>query len=271
MLVHPQPDPIAFALGPVGVHWYGLMYLLGFVAAIALGHLRAKQPWRNWTGLQVDDLIFYGALGVIIGGRVGYVLFYDFPHFLQDPLSIFVLWKGGMSFHGGFLGVLAAVWLFARRYNKSYWDVVDFAAPLVPIGLGAGRIGNFINAELPGRAADASLPWAMQWPGVDHLVHPSPLYQALTEGVLLFLIVWFFSWRPRPRYAVSGVFALAYGCFRFTTEFFREPDAHIGYLYGGWLTMGQLLSLPLVAVGVFMLVLAYRRKIMPTLAGGHGK
>lgn len=271
MLVHPQPDPIAFSLGPVGVHWYGLMYLLGFVAAIALGHLRAKQQWRNWTGIQVDDLIFYGALGVIIGGRVGYVLFYDFAHFLQDPLSIFVLWKGGMSFHGGFLGVLAAVWLFARRYKKSYWDVVDFAAPLVPIGLGAGRIGNFINAELPGRAADASLPWAMQWPGVQHLVHPSPLYQALTEGVLLFLIVWFFSWRPRPRYAVSGVFALCYGCFRFTTEFFREPDAHIGYLYGGWLTMGQLLSLPLVAVGVFMLVLAYRKRIMPVIAGSNAK
>lgn len=271
MLVHPQPDPIAFALGPVGVHWYGLMYLLGFVAAIALGRMRAQQPWRNWTALQVDDLIFYGALGVIIGGRVGYVLFYDFAHFVQEPWSIFVLWKGGMSFHGGFLGVLFAVWLFARRYKKAYFDVVDFVAPLVPIGLGAGRIGNFINAELPGRAADASLPWAMQWPGVDHLVHPSPLYQAVSEGVLLFLIVWFFSWRPRPRYAVSGVFALCYGCFRFSTEFFREPDAHIGYLAGGWLTMGQLLSLPLVLVGIFLLVLAYRKRIMPVIAGSHAK
>jgi phosphatidylglycerol---prolipoprotein diacylglyceryl transferase len=271
VLVHPQPDPIAIALGPLQVHWYGLMYLLAFLTAWWLGRQRAKQAWRNWTPEQVDDLIFYGAIGVILGGRIGYTLFYNFGAFLDNPLWIFALWTGGMSFHGGFLGVLIAVVLFCRKHRKAYWDVVDFTAPVVPTGLLFGRIGNFINGELPGRAAEASLPWAMQWPGVEYLVHPSPLYQALTEGVLLFLIVWFFSWRPRPRYAVSGLFALGYGTFRFITEFFREPDAHIGYLYGDWLTMGQLLSLPLVAVGVFMLVLAYRKRIMPVIAEATGQ
>lgn len=268
MLVHPQPDPVAFALGPVQVHWYGLMYLLAFLSAWWLGRTRAKQAWRNWTPEQVDDLIFYGALGVILGGRIGYTLFYNFSEFLANPLWIFKLWTGGMSFHGGFLGVLIAIVLFCRQHKKSYWDVVDFAAPLVPIGLLTGRIGNFINAELPGRPADADLWWAMVYPQVDAIArHPSQLYQAFTEGVLLFTIVWFFSWRPRPRYAVSGIFAIGYGCFRFITEFFREPDAHLGFVAFDWLTMGQILSLPLIAVGVFMLVLAYRRRIMPALAG----
>ncbi len=271
MLVHPQPDPIAISLGPVGVHWYGLMYLLGFVGAMLLGRLRTRQAWRNWSTLQLDDVVFYAAVGVIVGGRVGYMLFYDFPHFIENPLSVFVLWKGGMSFHGGLLGVLLAMWFFARRHGKSFWDVMDFVAPLVPLGLGAGRIGNFINAELPGRAADPSLPWAMQWPGVDYLVHPSPLYQAFTDGVLLFAIVWIFSMRPRPRYAVSGVFALGYGTFRFITEFFREPDAQMGFLYGNWLTMGQLLSLPLVAIGLFLLILAYRKKILPPADGAAAR
>jgi len=266
VLVHPQPDPVAVALGPLQVHWYGLMYLAAFASAWWLGRQRVRQAWRNWTPEQLDDLVFYGAIGVILGGRIGYTLFYNFGAFVDNPLWIFKLWSGGMSFHGGFLGVLVALVLFCRKHGKSYWDVVDFTAPLVPLGLLFGRVGNFINAELPGRAADASLPWAMQWPGVDHLVHPSPLYQALTEGVLLFIIVWVFSWRPRPRYAVSGVFAIGYGSFRFITEFFREPDAHVGYLAGGWLTMGQLLSLPLVLAGVFLLVLAYRKRIMPVIA-----
>ena len=271
MLVHPQPDPVAIALGPLNVHWYGLMYLLAFVAAWMLGRLRTRQAWRNWTPEQVDDLIFYGALGVILGGRLGYVLFYNFGAFLDNPLWLFQLWSGGMSFHGGFLGVMAALWLFARKYGKAYWDVVDFVAPIVPTGLFAGRIGNFINGELPGRAADPDLWWAMVYPQVDAIArHPSQLYQAFTEGVLLFLIVWFFSIRPRPRYAVSGMFAFAYGCFRFTTEFFREPDAHLGYVAFGWLTMGQVLSVPLIAVGVFLLVLAYRRRIMPAIAGDKG-
>lgn len=263
MLVHPQPDPVAIAFGPLQVHWYGLMYLIGFVAAWWLGRQRVKQAWRNWTAEQVDDLIFYAALGVILGGRIGYTLFYNFDSFVENPLWIFKLWVGGMSFHGGFLGVMVAVWLFCRKHKKAYWDVVDFTAPLVPAGLFAGRIGNFINGELPGRAADASLPWAMQWPQVDFLVHPSPLYQAFTEGIVLFLIVWFFSQRPRPRYAVSGVFALGYGTFRFGTEFFREPDVQLGYIAFDWLTMGQLLSIPLIIVGVFLLLLAYRKRIMP--------
>ncbi|MFZ5723672.1 MAG: prolipoprotein diacylglyceryl transferase [Pseudomonadota bacterium] len=272
MLVHPQPDPVAFSLGPLGVHWYGLMYLLGFVAALWLGRRRTRQEWRNWTAIQVDDLIFYAALGVILGGRIGYVLFYDFAHFLQDPLSLFVLWKGGMSFHGGFLGVMVAVWVFARKYHKAYWDVVDFTAPLVPIGLGAGRIGNFINGELPGRPADPDLWWSMVYPQFDAVArHPSALYQAVTEGVLLFLLVWVFSRRPRPRYATSGLFALGYGSFRFATEFFRTPDAHLGFVAFGWMTMGQVLSVPLILVGVFLLWLGYRKRIMPVLAGGAGK
>lgn len=272
MLIHPQPDPIAFGLGPVQVHWYGLMYLAAFLSAWWLGRTRVRQAWRNWTPAELDDLIFYGALGVILGGRIGYTLFYNFDAFIANPLWIFKLWTGGMSFHGGFLGVMIALALFCRRYNKSYWDVVDFTAPLIPVGLFTGRIGNFINAELPGRAADPDAWWSMVYPQIDAVArHPSQLYQAFSEGILLFIIVWFFSWRPRPRYAVSGVFALGYGSFRFITEFFREPDAHIGFVAFDWLTMGQLLSLPLVAVGVFLLVLAYRKRIMPVLTGDAPK
>ncbi|MFZ5757023.1 MAG: prolipoprotein diacylglyceryl transferase [Pseudomonadota bacterium] len=277
MLTHPQPDPVAFTIPlpgswDLGVHWYGLMYLLGFAAALWLGHRRAKQAWRNWNGEQVDDLVFYAAMGVIIGGRVGYMLFYDLAHFLENPLSLFMLSRGGMSFHGGFLGVLVAMWLLARKHGKAYWDVVDFVAPLVPPGLFTGRIGNFINGELPGRPADPDLWWSMVYPQVDAIArHPSALYQALTEGIVLFLLVWIFSRRPRPRYATSGVFALGYGCFRFTTEFFRTPDAHIGFVAFGWLTMGQLLCIPMILVGIFMLWLAYRKRIMPVLAGEAGK
>ena len=266
MLVHPQPDPIAVALGPLQVHWYGLMYLLAFLTGWWLARVRAKQPWRNWTAEQADDLVFYVALGVILGGRVGYTLFYNFDGFVENPLWIFKLWGGGMSFHGGFLGVLVAMVLFARKHGKPFWDVMDFVAPVVPPGLFFGRIGNFINGELPGRAADPSFPLAMQWPGVDYLVHPSPLYQAFTEGVLLFTILWFFSWRPRPRYAVSGLFALGYGIFRFTTEFFRTPDVQLGFIAFGWLTMGQLLCIPMILVGIALLWIGYRRRIMPVIA-----
>lgn len=264
MLIHPQPDPVAIALGPLSVHWYGLMYLAAFLAGWLLGRQRAKQAWRNWTTDQVDDLVFYGALGVILGGRAGYVLFYNFGAFLDNPLWLLQIWSGGMSFHGGLLGVLLALWLFARKYKKAYWDVVDFVAPLVPTGLLAGRIGNFINAELPGRVADPDLWWAMVYPQIDLLArHPSQLYQAFSEGVLLFLIVWFFSIRPRPRYAVSGLFALGYGTFRFCTEFFREPDAHLDFVAFGWMSMGQALSVPLILVGVLLLWLAYSLRIMP--------
>jgi len=260
MLVHPDFDPVAFSLGPLHVRWYGLMYLLGFLAGWALGRYRAHRPGSGWTAEQVDDLVFYIALGVILGGRVGYVLFYGFGNFLRDPLALFRVWEGGMSFHGGFLGVLLAMALFARKHQKQFWPTVDFIAPLITPGLFFGRVGNFINGELWGRVTD--LPWGMVFrqTGDGLPRHPSQLYQAALEGVALFLILWLFSAKPRPTMAVSGVFALSYGVFRFLVEFVRQPDPQLGYLAFGWLTMGQLLSLPLVVVGIVLLALAYRRQ-----------
>jgi phosphatidylglycerol:prolipoprotein diacylglycerol transferase len=260
MLIHPDFDPVAFSLGPLHIRWYGLMYLLGFLTGWALGRYRARQPQSGWTVAQVDDLVFYIALGVMLGGRIGYLLFYGFNSFLHDPLMLFRVWEGGMSFHGGFLGVLLAMALFARKYQKPFWVAVDFIAPLIAPGILFGRIGNFINGELWGRVTD--LPWGMVFSQTgDHLPrHPSQLYQAALEGVALFLIVWLFSVKPRPTMAVSGVFALSYGIFRFLVEFVRQPDPQLGYLAFGWLTMGQLLSLPLIAVGIILLALAYRRQ-----------
>jgi phosphatidylglycerol:prolipoprotein diacylglycerol transferase len=259
MLVHPDFDPVALSLGPLHVRWYGLMYLLGFISGWALGRYRARQPHSGWTAAQVDDVVFYIALGVILGGRVGYVFFYSFNHLIRDPLVLFRIWEGGMSFHGGFLGVLVAMLLFARKHDHGFWATVDFIAPLVPPGIFFGRIGNFINGELWGRVTD--LPWGMVFQqagdGLPH--HPSQLYEAALEGIALFLLVWWFSSRPRPTMAVSGVFALTYGIFRFLVEFVRQPDAQLGYLAFGWLTMGQLLSLPLIATGLILLSLAYRR------------
>jgi len=259
MLVHPDFDPVAFSLGPLHIRWYGLMYLLGFLAGWALGRYRAKRPHSGWTAVQVDDLVFYIALGVILGGRIGYLLFYSSGGFLHDPLLLFRVWEGGMSFHGGFLGVLLAMALFARKYQRPFWVTVDFIAPLIAPGILFGRIGNFINGELWGRVTD--LPWGMIFSQTgDQLPrHPSQLYQAALEGAALFLIVWLFSAKPRPTMAVSGVFALSYGVFRFLVEFVRQPDPQLGYLAFGWLTMGQVLSLPLVIVGVILLVLAYWR------------
>ena len=230
------------------------------LAGWALGRYRVKQPGSGWTAEQMDDLVFYIALGVILGGRIGYILFYSFGAFLHNPLLLFRIWEGGMSFHGGFLGVLLAMVLFARKYHKGFWPTVDFIAPLIPPGLFFGRIGNFINGELWGRVTDA--PWGMVFrqTGDGLPRHPSQLYQAALEGVALFLIVWLFSAKPRPTMAVSGVFALSYGVFRFLVEFVRQPDAQLGYLAFGWLTMGQLLSLPMVMVGIILLALAYRRK-----------
>ena len=261
MLVHPDFDPVAFALGPLQVRWYGLMYLLGFVAGWALGRYRAKRPGSGWTAEQVDDLVFYIALGVILGGRIGYILFYSFGSFLHNPLTLFRIWEGGMSFHGGFLGVLLAMALFARKYRRGFWPTVDFIAPLIAPGILFGRLGNFINGELWGRATD--LPWGMVFrqTGDGLPRHPSQLYEAALEGVALFVIVWLFSAKPRPTMAVSGVFALAYGIFRFLVEFVRQPDPQLGYLAFGWLTMGQVLSLPLIAVGAVLLSLAYRRRV----------
>jgi phosphatidylglycerol:prolipoprotein diacylglycerol transferase len=261
MLIHPDFDPVAFSLGPLQVRWYGLMYLIAFLVGWALGRYRVKQPGSGWTAEQMDDLVFYIALGVILGGRIGYILFYSFSAFLHNPLVLFRIWEGGMSFHGGFLGVPLAMALFARKYHKGFWPTVDFIAPLFPPGLFFGRIGNFINGELWGRVTD--LPWGVVFRQTgDNLPrHPSQLYQMALEGAALFVIVWLFSAKPRPTMAVSGVFALSYGLFRFLVEFVRQPDAQLGYIAFDWLTMGQLLSLPLIAVGIILLGLAYRRKV----------
>lgn len=258
MFIHPNINPVAFHIGPVKVHWYGLMYLIGFVAAWSLGTWRAKKPNSGWTSEQVADLLFYCALGVVLGGRLGYMLFYDLPNFMANPLIIIRVWDGGMSFHGGFLGVLLAVFLYGRKYKKSFFEITDFIAPLVPIGLGAGRLGNFINGELWGRVTH--VPWAMIYPKVDNLPrHPSEIYEFLLEGVVLFLILWFYSAKPKPRMAVSSLFLIAYGCFRFFLEFFRQPDQQLGFIAFNWLTMGQLLSLPMIILGIILLMFAYKK------------
>lgn len=263
MITYPTIDPVAIDLGFAKVHWYGLMYLIGFAGSWWLGTLRAAKPDSGWKKEQVADLIFYGALGVVLGGRIGYVLFYNFPVFLENPLTIFQIWQGGMSFHGGMIGVFVALYLFGRKTGKTFFEVSDFIAPMVPIGLGAGRIGNFINAELLGRPTDANIPWAMDFG--DHIArHPSQLYQALTEGLLLFLILWFYSSRPRQRMTVSGLFLVFYGSFRFITEFFRTPDAQLGFVAFDWMTKGQQLSIPMIAIGIYILYLS-RRKNMSKL------
>jgi phosphatidylglycerol:prolipoprotein diacylglycerol transferase len=260
MLNYPSIDPIAFHLGPLAVHWYGIMYLLGFGCCWGVLALRVKaKPQYGFTVEQLSDILFYVALGIILGGRLGYMLFYDFQAVVQNPLQIFKIWQGGMSFHGGLIGVLVAMWYYGYKNNKTLIEITDFIAPSIPIGLAAGRIGNFINGELWGRVTD--VPWAMVFPNAGDLPrHPSQLYEFLLEGVVLFIILWLYSSKPRPRAAVSGMFALFYGLFRISVEFFREPDAPIGYLAWGWLTEGQLLSLPLVLVGIILLLWAYRRK-----------
>jgi len=258
MLTYPNINPIAFELGPLKVHWYGIMYLIGFGAAWWLGRRRAQRPDSGWSEQQIGDLIFYGALGAVLGGRIGYVLFYDLPAYIAEPLRIFKVWEGGMSFHGGLIGVLVAMLLYSRHIKKGFFEVTDFLAPLVPIGLGAGRIGNFINGELWGKVSDA--PWAMVFPTGGPLPrHPSQLYEAFLEGLVLFTILWFFSDKPRPRMAVSGLFLLCYGMFRFIAEFVRVPDAQLGYLAFGWVTMGQVLSAPLMIAGAALLWWAYRK------------
>ncbi len=258
MIVHPQFDPIAVQLGPLAVRWYGLMYLVGFGLLWWAGRLRiAARPDGVWTAKDLDDALFYGILGTILGGRLGYVLFYKLGDYLAEPWRIFYVWEGGMSFHGGMLGVIFAMWLFARSRRQDWLRITDFLAPLIPLGLGAGRIGNFINAELWGRPSDA--PWAMVFPNVDRVPrHPSQLYEFALEGVVLFVLLWWFSAKPRPRGAVSGLFLAGYGVFRFAVEFTREPDSYLGLLALG-LTMGQWLSVPMVAAGVVLMAWAYRR------------
>jgi phosphatidylglycerol:prolipoprotein diacylglycerol transferase len=261
MLVHPQFDPVALAIGPLAIRWYGLMYLVAFIQFALLGRWQIKHRQAALTVEQLDDLLFYGMLGVIIGGRLGQVLFYEPGYYLANPLEIAAIWKGGMSFHGGFLGVLAAMALWARKHAQPWLAITDFIAPLVPLGLAAGRLGNFINGELWGRLADPALPWAMVFPQAGDLQprHPSQLYHVGLEGLALFVILWLYSRQPRPRGAVSGVFLIGYGSFRFITEYFREPDHGIfGTSYT--VSMGQWLSLPMIAAGVLLLWLAWRKK-----------
>jgi phosphatidylglycerol:prolipoprotein diacylglycerol transferase len=248
----------SFAIGPIKIHWYGMMYLVGFAAAWMLGRARVQR--HAWTHEQVSDLIFYGALGAVLGGRLGYILFYDLASYLVDPLAVFRVWQGGMAFHGGLLGVIAAMLLLARKQRRSFWAVADFAAPLVPIGLMAGRLGNFINGELWGRVTD--VPWAMIFPRDPEQLarHPSQLYQAALEGLLLFVVLWLYSARPRATGKVAGLFLLGYGVVRFVGEGFRQPDAHIGFVALGWLSMGQLLSLPMIAFGILVWIWAQRRQ-----------
>jgi phosphatidylglycerol:prolipoprotein diacylglycerol transferase len=269
-MLYPELDPIALDLGPLKVRWYGVMYLVGFAAAWWLGRRRAARPGSGWKPQDIDDLIFYCAIGVVAGGRLGYILFYGFQDWLADPLRLLRIWEGGMSFHGGLLGVLIAVGLFCRAQGRLFFAVTDFLAPLVPIGLGAGRIGNFINGELWGApttsVAGMQLPCA-RFP--EHCAglpadvlfslphHASQLYEAALEGLVLFLILWVYSSRPRPTMAVSGLFLVGYGAFRFLVEFVRLPDAHLGYLAFDWLTMGQLLTVPMVVAGAALMALAH--------------
>ncbi len=263
MLRYPHINPVAVSLGPLHVHWYGIMYLVGFGAAWFLARRRAAAPGSSWRAADVDDFVFYDMLGVILGGRIGYVLFYGTAMWRGDWLYPLKIWEGGMSFHGGLLGVLVAAALFARQRGRRIGDVFDFAAPLPGIGIFAVRVGNFINGELWGRPTD--VPWAMLVPdpngGPAVARHPSQLYEATLEGLVLFIVLWIFTRRARPRYAPSGLFLICYSVARIGVEFVREPDVQIGYLAGGWFTMGQLLSLPMLVFGATLLVIAYRQRV----------
>jgi len=257
MLTYPDIDPIAFTIGPLAVHWYGLMYLVGFIGFWVLGVWQVRHRQPPLSEQQVGDLLFFAVIAVVIGGRLGYMLFYHPGLLAQEPLSLFRIWEGGMSFHGGLVGVLLTLWYYGHRTGAGFLRMGDFAAPMVPIGLGAGRIGNFINGELWGRVTD--LPWGMVFPHVGPRPrHPSQLYEAFLEGVVLFTVLWLFARRPRPTGAISGLFLLLYGLLRFLVEFFRAPDPHMGFIAFGWLTMGQALSLPMALAGAGLLWWAYR-------------
>ena len=256
MLVHPQFDPIAIQLGPLGIHWYGLTYLAAFGLFLWLGSLRMRQPpWAQagWTRRDIEDMLFWGVLGVIVGGRLGYALFYKPGYYAAHPLEVLMVWRGGMSFHGGLLGVIAALALYARQHTWRFLDVTDLIAPCVPVGLASGRVGNFINGELWGRAADPSLPWAMVFPQSGSAIarHPSQLYQVALEGLLLFVLLWWYARRPRAPGQVSGAFLVGYGVLRFVAEFFREPDNFLGPLALG-MSMGQWLCVPMALAGAWL-------------------
>ncbi len=285
MMIHPNYDPVALKLGSIEVHWYGLMYLLAFAAAYGLAWYRSTRR-EGWSSEMVSDLVFYGALGVILGGRIGYVLFYQLGELLQNPAYLLKVWEGGMSFHGGFIGVMLAMVFFARKYKKTPFQVLDFIAPCVPTGLLFGRIGNYINGELWGRVSDGGYNWLTYFPQAanfdyqlleanpslqslmlnvngNYLLprHPSQLYEAFAEGFVLFLVLWWFSSKPRPRMAVSALFLLGYGLSRFIIEFFRQPDADQGFIWFGWMTKGQILTAPMIIIGILMLIYAYKRGI----------
>lgn len=271
-LQFPVIDPIIFSIGPVALRWYGMMYLIGFLVAMFLANKAADKSAGEWTRDQVSDLLFYSFLGVILGGRIGYVLFYQWDYFLADPLYLFQIWQGGMSFHGGLLGVITAVYIFSRKANKSFLVVGDFVAPLVPIGLGMGRLGNFINAELWGRQTD--VPWAMVFP-TDPLQlprHPSQLYEFFLEGVVLFAILYVITRKPRSLGLAAGTFLIGYGIFRSFVEFFREPDAHLG-LYFSFISKGQILSIPMILAGVLIIYLGYLSQEKSAITNGkaHSK
>jgi len=269
MLTHPRFDPIAIHIGSGGIHWYGLMYLVGFTLFLLLGRSRLRAMNRpGWDNRMLDDLLFYGVLGVVLGARVGEVLFYNPGFYWEHPLKIIAVWEGGMSFHGGFLGVLLAMTLFARKRHIAWLQLTDFIAPLVPLGLGAGRIGNFINGELWGRPT--GVPWGMWFPNADPQPlarHPSQLYEFALEGLALFALLWLYSKKPRPMGAVSGLFLAGYGSFRFLCEFARNPDTGIFGQTALGISMGQWLSLPMLLAGIALMVWAYKKKPM---VGGTG-
>jgi phosphatidylglycerol:prolipoprotein diacylglycerol transferase len=257
-MLAPNIDPVAIQLGPLKIHWYGLMYVIGLVALWYFASHRARRPGSGWKPEEVGDFVFYGALGVILGGRIGYMLFYNLPHYANHPLDALKVWEGGMSFHGGLIGVLLAMYYFGRKTGRTFFTVADFFAPWVPIGLGLGRLGNFINHELWGKVSD--VPWAMVFRTGGPLPrHPSQLYELALEGVALFALLWWYSRQPRATGSVSGMFLIGYGLARFVVEFVREPDAQLGYLAFGWVTMGQVLSLPMILAGIGLLLWATKR------------
>ena len=266
MLMHPQIDPVAISIGPLAVHWYGLTYLVAFGLFFFLATRRLHhEPFASitqpapWTRRDIEDLLFWGVMGVILGGRIGYCLFYKPAYYAAHPLEVFYIWQGGMSFHGGMLGVILAMVLWARQRGRPWLQVTDLIAPCVPLGLASGRVGNFINGELWGRVADPSLPWAMVFPGAGPLPrHPSQVYQFLMEGVLLFVLLWLYARKPRKTGQVSGAFLVGYGVFRFIAEYFREPDAHLGLLALG-MSMGQWLCIPMILAGALMWLWASRQ------------
>lgn len=271
MIRYPEIDNVAVALGPLKIHWYGLMYVLAFVAAFWLMRRRAAQPDSGWRPEEPEDIVFYGMLGLFVGGRVFYMLVYGFDQLAENPLNLLKIWEGGMSFHGGLIGVMIAAWVYGRKHNRGFFELTDFIAPAIPPGLFFGRIGNFINGELWGKPTD--VPWAFFYDGVarpdvarvfadGQARHPSQLYEAALEGLVLFVVLWIYSARPRPTMAVSGLFLFLYGTFRFLVEFVRVPDAQMGdggYFASQWLTTGQILSAPMIAFGLILIVLAYRR------------